>query len=52
VKNEQCKKYILESLKDQREIFGDILYEKPINIDVKERKEIKSDRWHVAEKQS
>ncbi|MBL1212654.1 MAG: uracil-DNA glycosylase [Ignavibacteriae bacterium] len=44
------KKYILESLKDQKEIFGDILYEKSINIEVKERQEIKSDRWHVAEK--
>ena len=40
----------MEALKDQKEIFGDLLFEPEIKIEIGEKREIKSDKWHVAEK--
>ena len=47
---DKVKSYILEALKDQKEIFGDLLYEHEVKIKFEEQGEIKSDKWHVAEK--
>jgi uracil-DNA glycosylase len=47
---DNVKNYILEALKDQKEIFGDLLFEPEVKIKIEEHKEIKSDKWHVAEK--
>ena len=47
---DKVKNYILEALKDQKEIFGDLLFEPEVKIKIEEHKEIKSDKWQVAEK--
>jgi DNA polymerase len=53
---DSIKNYILEALKDQKEIFGDLLFEPAFEIKTKnilkfeEPTDDKSDKWHVAEK--
>ncbi len=47
---DKVKSYILEALKDQKEIFGDLLYEPEVKIKFEDQGEIKSDKWRVAEK--